>query len=250
MRADSVVGSRSAEERDRFVARAGWRRYHLLATLLLLAVFASPLRAQDDRALQDQELRGPALQGRVVDTEGRPVSGIPVTLHHVTEGGGSEVGRALSDQEGRFVIEPGATLAGGVYFAATRFDGALYMGTPFRTFGEVPEDYRIVIGGDGIVGGAAIPGPVSAERGQGWGVLLFFGLVGLAAVVVPLRRARRGPLAYRTILTELAELEERQAALSPQSRQAMEGEYREQRAALRARLKELTSVPVHAADNH
>lgn len=222
--------------------RLSWWRGHLLSIPLLLllgSVLASPLHAQY-----------PVLRGQVVDPDGRPVSGISVTLHHVTDGGGAEVGRALSDHEGKFSIEPGEGVVGGVYFAATRFEGALYMGNPFRSLDEVTDDYRIVIGVGGIAGGAAFQEPPDSAAGQGWLVLLAFALLGLGAVVVPLRRGRRGPGSHRAILVELAELEECHALRSPEARQAAEGAYRAQRAALRARLQELSRVPVHAADHH
>lgn len=214
------------------------------ASAILLAIFlitctVGPLFAQNS-----------VLRGRVVDPEGRPVAGITVTLHHVTEGGGAEVGRALSDQAGTFAIEASEEAAGGVYFAATRFEGALYMGTPLRSFAEAGDDYRIVIGEGGFAGGPAVGQPSGSGGGQGWVVLLLLALLGGAAVVIPLRRARRGPLALRSILSELAELEEGHARRTAEARQAAEGEYQELRDALRARLLELSGAPVHAADHH
>jgi hypothetical protein len=210
----------------------------VLLPLLLLAAAANPPRAQR-----------PDLRGRVVDPDGRPVAGISVTLHHVTDSGGAEVGRAISAADGSFAIEMREIEGGGVYFAATRFDGALYMGNPFHTLAEATDDYRIVIGVGGIAGGAAAPELARPADRTGWVVLLFV-LLGAGAVIVPLRRARRGPFALRTILADLAELEEENARRPAAGRLATDTEYRARRDALRTRLREFSGAPVHAADSH
>lgn len=193
--------------------------------------------------------QAPRLRGQVVDPAGQPIAGITVSLHRVAESGGAEVGRAVSDVDGRFEIELDPGLADGVYFAATRFEGTLYMGEPFRTVAEAPSDYRVVIGSGGFAGGLAVQGEESPSGQQGLGVLLIFVALGTAAVGLPLWRSRRGPHAMRGVLVELAELDEGYAAQTAPSRAMAESEYRAAREALRTRLRVLAGPKADAADN-
>jgi len=168
---------------------------------ILLLITSLDLRAEGAEQI---------LRGAVTDPAGLPVGGITVSLHQVSESGGAEVGRALTDSDGRFEIpiDESALLAQGVFFAATRFDGVLFMGDPFRSLDEMPTDYRIVIDGSGITGGFAQPMAGGPPRDQGWIVGAILALIGVSVVLLPLIRARRGPIRVRTTLTELAELEE------------------------------------------
>jgi hypothetical protein len=216
---------------------------------LVLGLFAVPLLVGTGLA------QGPILRGQVVDPDGLPVTGITVSLHHVTDSGGSEVGRAVSDQEGRFEIALVGEGNGGVYFAATRFDGTLYMGEPFRTLAEASADYRILIGAGGITGGSAAgpalqpPGSPGDRQGRG-AVALLLAAIGIAVVLFPLLRLRRGPLAVRTVLAELAELEEAHASRPGGPAAGTEAEYLAARAALHSRLRALSRPRVNAADLH
>lgn len=217
------------------------RRSWLLLVLLLLPALAAAAQAQR-----------PALRGQIVDPEGRAVAGVAVSLHHVSDGGGAEVGRAVSDLEGWFEIEfAGAGDAGdGVYFAATRFDGTLFMGEPFRSFAELPAAYQIVIGVGGIGGGPALSAPEGSVPSRGWGVFLLCAALGIVVVLLPFRRARRGPLAVRTLLADLAALDEGHAALSLETRTAGAAEYLSVREGLRARVWALAGTRTDAADQH
>jgi hypothetical protein len=214
-----------------------WRARALLALLTLLA---APALSNPHLLPVLLHAQSPALRGQVVDPEGQAVAGITVSLHRVTDGGGAEVGRAVSDQEGRFEIDLSSG-GEGVYFAATRFEGALYMGEPFRTLAEVSEDYRIVIGVGGVAGGLAQQPPIgSTDQRPGWAGLLLFAIIGIAAVALPLRRARRGPLAVRTLLAEIAELDEGHTSLAAEAKKAAEGEYLAARTELFSRLRALS----------
>ena len=117
------------------------------AALFLLLVASLPLQAQTSE-----------LRGRVFGPDGEPVAGVSVVLHRVTDDGGTEVGRAVSDGDGAFVIDAGEVTPGGLYFAATRHDGSLFMGPIFRDLREIDSEYVIVVGLN-AVGGAATPGP-------------------------------------------------------------------------------------------
>lgn len=179
--------------------RRHWIRF--LLAWAFLPLIAGTLAAQE-----------PVLRGRVLDPEGRAVAGATVSLHHVAEGGGAEVGQGVSDREGRFtiVVEPSEG-EGGVYFAATRLDGTLYMGAPFRTLSEVEGEYGIVVGTGGVdgIGGVAEAPSDPAAGLRGWGLALILAALAATAILRPLRRARREPYRSRTLLLELAEFEER-----------------------------------------
>lgn len=192
------------------------------AALFLLLVASLPLQAQTSE-----------LRGRVFGPDGEPVAGVSVVLHRVTDDGGTEVGRAVSDGDGAFVIDAGEVTPGGLYFAATRHDGSLFMGPIFRDLREIDSEYVIVVGLN-AVGGAATPGPPPPPgAGRGWLVGLLLGGVGLAFVVRPFL-ARRRAHPDRAILLELAEIEDRLAVDGP----GAEAD-RERRDMLRARLREL-----------
>lgn len=197
----------------------------IIYLILALLAFPATLAAQGSR-----------LQGEVVDLSGLPVGGITVSLHRVTGTGGAEVGRAVTGADGRFEIELGGELAEGVYFAATRFEGTLYMGDAFRNLSEMPAEYRIVIGSGGIAGGPAVASPPPSS-GQGLGVLLIFAAIGIAAIATPFLRGRRDPGAARGILAEIAELDEAFAAQPESARAQGESEYLATREKLLARLK-------------
>jgi hypothetical protein len=196
--------------------------------------------------------QGMVLRGRVLDPEALPVAGITVSLHLVADNGGAEVGRAVSDREGWFEIGLEEGGGGGVYFAATRFEGTLYMGEPFRTLDEVTGEYRILIGTGGttgdFTGGAAPQFPGEATDRRGPGIALILALLGIGAIMVPLVRLRRGPLALRSALVDLAELEEVHASRSAEARLAAEAEHAVLRERLRSRLRALSTVEAHAAD--
>ncbi|HEX7049559.1 MAG TPA: hypothetical protein VF188_05055 [Longimicrobiales bacterium] len=188
------------------------------------------------------------LRGRVIGPEGLPVAGAAVALHHVSPtAGGAEVGRAIAGPDGSFEVRiPPGTAADGVFFAATRFDGKLYMGVPFRKSDGVPSDYVIAVRADaGIAAGPAVPGG-AAPRPLPWWVAVPIGLAALWVVARPLLPAGRA-YAARSLLLALAELEERSAARAPGGADEDHAE----RAALRARLRTITgTVAAHAADQH
>jgi hypothetical protein len=182
------------------------------------------------------------LRGRVVGPSGEAVGGATVVLHRVGEGGGREVGRSESDGEGRFSIEFDREGGEGVYFAATRYEDQLYVGAFFRDPSEVAGEYVLRVGVNPVAGGgAAVPPGPRPEGGFPW-IGLVIGAAAAAAVILPLRGAKRRPLATRAILAELAELEERGDAGE---------ESRNRRDELRTRLRGPSALAVQdAADPH
>lgn len=198
----------------------------LLAALLTLST-ASAASAQSS-----------SLRGRVVDADGRPVPDVTVVLHHVTDAGGAEVGRAVSSADGVFVLELDSAPPGGVYFAATRHEGSLFMGAPFRTLREIEGTEYVIAVGVNAVGGAPTPGPPPPPgAGRGWAIGLIAGALGILFVVLPLARRRPGT-DDRAVLLELAELEERFEAGDAELLADGGAAYRERRESLRARLRE------------
>ncbi|HEY8484225.1 MAG TPA: carboxypeptidase-like regulatory domain-containing protein [Longimicrobiales bacterium] len=196
--------------------------------------------------LQAQEL---SLQGRVLDAAGQPLAGQEVVLHRVTPAGGAAVARATSGADGRFVLRvEGAGGPDALYFAATIYDGTLYIGTPFR--GSVPPDaeYVLVVGGDSAAV-AGLPGAVQAPGsgvggGAGFAVLVAVcGLTGGLGLVVVRRRGLQAIRRQRELLIELAQLDERYGDRQGEADGAESEAYRQARAALCERLRSMS----HAA---
>lgn len=181
------------------------------------------------------------LRGRVLDPGGGPVADQVVAVHRVVGADGGEVGRATTDEDGRFELELEPGSGGGIYFAATRFEDKLYMGPPFRSLGEVGDDYVIVVGVNPIGGftspGAAAPTsgpPDGAMNGPVLAILGVVGVLGLVLVLRPLLPQERRRHATRTLLLELAALEERRAQASPEEAEALAARAERIRARLRA----------------
>jgi hypothetical protein len=196
--------------------------------------------------LQAQELR---LQGRVLDAAGQPLAGQEVVLHRVTPAGGAAVARATSGADGRFALRvDGAGGPDALYFAATIYDGTLYIGTPFR--GSVPPDaeYVLVVGANpaavvGLTAAAQAPG-AGEGGGAGFAVLVAVcGLAGGLGLLVVRRRGLQAIRRQREILIELAQLDERYAGRPGKADAAESEAYRQTRATLCERLRSVS----HAA---
>lgn len=213
----------------------------LLPLLLLALLLPTGLSAQN-----------PRLRGVVTDPEGLPVAGITVSLHRVSEqGGGEEVGRDVTGEDGRFEIVIGADhREGGVYFAATRFEGTLYMGEPFRSLADLPDgfDYPIIIGSGGITAGPAVQQPPAPPPSDGRGLVLIIAAAALLAISLPFLRSRRKDNA-REVLAEIARLDEEFAARPGGPSPESDPEYIAAREALQDRLKGLVGSGRNAADN-
>ncbi len=193
-----------------------------LATLALLAL-ARAGAAQG----------GEPLAGQVVDSAGKPVPDQHVTLHRVDRESGAMVDSAVTDKDGRFHVRlpaAPATDTSSLYFVATRWQGELYIGTPFKR--PVPAGmYMVRVGVNPVQMGAAAgegaqqggaeqaqappPAPASSNAAR-WFLVAILALVGLGAVGYALLGRAREHAAHRrrVLLARIAELDER-AALAP-----------------------------------
>ena len=197
------------------------------------------------------------LQGQVVDSAGKPVAGQRLTLHRVNQTGGALVDSATTDAQGRFRIRIAAEPdTSAVFFAATRWQGQLYIGQPFKPPAPAGETYKVVGGvnpvqmgpatgggaggmaaAQGAEGGAgAAPVPASDSNAGRWFLVVVLALVAAGAAGYGLlgssrdrRNARR-----REILARIAELDERAQGAAREELTALERE----RAELLAQLAE------------
>ena len=87
------------------------------------------------------------LRGVVVDTAGKPVPRQQLSLHRVNETGGAMVDSATTDAQGRFSAKvPAETDTTAVFFVATRWNGQLYIGTPFKPPAQPGATYTVTVG--------------------------------------------------------------------------------------------------------
>ena len=221
------------------------RRKGLLAVaggLFSFLALAQPLHAQTQQTLR----------GRVADAADDPVPGAVVLLHAITDAGGTELARDTADAAGSFELS--AEFADGpLYFVATRLEGDIFVGEPFRR----PPASEIVLragagveplpldGATAVADGAA--GSVDAGEDaahDGWLVAVIAAmLVGGVAWLTHRSRAR-APRA-RELLVEIARLDEARAAAAD----GADEPYRARRAELRARLIEALELDADA-DRH
>lgn len=217
----------------------------LCAALAIVFVLVRRARAQQPppaaapAAAQPLPLQGPSapavLHGTVVDPSGKPVAAQKLTLHRVDNvGGGAMVDSATSDDQGRFSVHvPAERDTAAVYFVATRWQGQLYIGTPFKPPVPAGMPYDVVVGvnpvnmgpAGGSTGGPAEAGPMGpagattgapAASSDGsiaarWFLAILLALVALVAIgyamVGALReRAREN---RRELLARIAALDER-----------------------------------------
>lgn len=177
--------------------------YRLFAILLWAVVMVRPAVAQ-------QVVSGRVLAGS------EPVANQLVSLHHVTDDGGSTLATDSTDAAGRFEFTVADMPSQGIFFAATRFEGQLYIGEPFRR-SEQPADYLVAVGPGATpieLGGAGAapqtaPAPSPYDTRAGLVVVLIaVALFGSVAFFM----MRRSTPPQRRVLLEIAELDERNAA--------------------------------------
>ncbi len=173
-----------------------------------------------------------ALQGAVVDPAGKPVPEQKLTLHRVaSDGSGAMVDSATSDARGHFTVHvPAERDTSAVYFVATRWQGQLYIGSPFKppvpagaaysvVVGVNPVNMGPVAGGAGGEGGSAAAGapgqaaPASSDSSTAarWFLAVILALVALGAIAYALLAAarERERERRRELLARIAALDER-----------------------------------------
>src|SRR5690606_8973531 len=106
----------------------------LLAIVGGLARFAAPAAAQER-----------TLPGRVVDPSDRPVAGLEVFLHRVTDEGAGIVATDTTDAAGQFALGVQGDSGEAIFFVAARWEGQLNIGPMMRS--PVPQaDYVLRVG--------------------------------------------------------------------------------------------------------
>jgi len=156
------------------------------------------------------------LAGRAVDAAGAPLAGIEVLMHRVDGAGGARLASATTDDQGAFsltaeVVDDTAA----VYFAATRFEGQLFIGPFVRAPFDDSVPYVLVVGGEPVDLGAPLPTampPVSPAPGPRRWALLLLPLTGLVGVGVWVLSRAGKPPERRRLLIRLASLDEQIAA--------------------------------------
>jgi len=158
------------------------------------------------------------MTGHAVDPQGQALAGIEVLLHRVDSSGGAPLGAATTDSAGAFSISAEASAdTAAVYFAATRFEEQLYIG-PFIREADTGVPYTLVVGGEPMSLGPAIPGgpamgpaslpPVSPGGGPRRSVLILLPLIALLGVAGwAFGRSTRPPVQRQTLI-RLASIDE------------------------------------------
>jgi len=218
-------------------------QFGLLALLGPALALAAPVTAHA------QELTGVTL-----GPDDAPLTGTPVVLHRVGEGGAGFISTDTTDAEGgfRFDMEAGG---GDIYFAAIRYEGGLYIGPAVEAGGEPVTGYILRVEpaseAGAVASALASPGPVpgaarpaqtraSGSAGSDLGALLLVGLLAVAAAAAfmyaaPRHRERR----TRDALIQLARAEnalDRAPEGAPDAEDAERGRLESQRARLRKQL--------------
>ena len=167
------------------------------SALILLLLAAASANAQAASSV--------TIAGHAIDPQGQPMAGLEVLLHRVDGSSGSSLGSAVTDSVGAFSITAEAVAdTQAIYFAAARIDGELYIGPFVRQPTGTGAPYMLVVGGEPVSLGPAMPGalpPVSPGGGTRRQLLVLLPLIGLLGVAGwALTRGRRPPARRRTLI--------------------------------------------------
>lgn len=216
-----------------------------LAVALMLAPIDARAQAPDGGA----PAAASALTGTVVDSTGRPVAGLELTLHRVSGQSGAPVAHDTSDAQGGFRLAvPAESEPDAIFFVATRYDGELYVGPTFKAPYPAGQPYTLTVGVNPIRAealqaqpGSPAPVPEAARAEDRRAGRLFFAvllaLAALAALGIAGVRWRRDRLERRRrgFVLEVAALDERYADRLATLSSEEAASYRRRRAALAAR---------------
>lgn len=178
--------------------------------------------------------------GRILAPDNTPVGGQHVVLHRVQEASGTTVSEAVTAADGRFTLDvPPGTDTTAIYFVATRYEGELYIGAPFRAGEQNPAGEIIQVGVPGtsatalLGGGATMPQTMGRPATSRNWLLLVIPLVGVAAVAVYALIPRGRVPEDRALLIRVAELDERMSSVPDSERPSL----LEERSRLTTRLR-------------
>ena len=182
------------------------------------------------------------VDGRVIDAASAPVAALTVVMHRVSAAGtGALVATDTTAADGTFrlIAPPSAdTASEAVYFVAVRYDSELYIGEAFRPPVPADAEYVLQVGVPGTSATAMLQSGASApaatrRRSPVWvWPLLTAGLLAITLAAVYTLTRNRTPEYRRTLLLEIAKLDEAQAAEGS----ADAGAYHARRAELIARI--------------
>lgn len=211
----------------------------LLTAAVVLLVFLAvrrghaqmpPTAAAAQAPLLATPIPASTLKGVVLDPAGKPVPRQALSLHRVNGTGGAMVDSATTDAQGRFTAKvPEERDTSAVYFAATRWNGELFIGTPFKPPVKAGSTYTVTVGvnpvnmGPAAGGGAEATGPAGASGAPlatpaadsstaiRWFVAIVLALIALGAIGYALVGAarERARQRRREILARIAALDER-----------------------------------------
>ena len=187
--------------------------------LLLTVAWAVPAAAQSP-GLPVPITPDPVV-GAILGPDNVPLAEQTVVLHRVQASAGETVAETTTAADGRFELAfPQVTDTLAIYFVATRYEGELYIGAPFRAGEQTPGGQVIQVGLPGtsataLLDGApsAIPRPMGRPlTNRNW-LLFAIPLVGVAAVGVYALVPRHRIPADRALLIRIAEIDERMSTL-------------------------------------
>ena len=194
----------------------------LLSLGLLLCTAASGIAQQ-------------TVRGKVVDPQQKPVAGVEVMMHAVTEDIGGDVDTDTTDANGAFELTVAVVDPTAVYFVAVVHESQLYMGDLMRAPLPVGKEYLVKVGVDPV---EIAPPPTAPEltpeqqkQDRTAGIAVILAGLAVIAALASIVLSRRAP-AHRRWLVELARLEDDLAA-NPHPDAALQ----KRRNELRARLK-------------
>lgn len=173
------------------------------------------------------------VRGRVTGPDNAPIANHRVVLHRVAgEEGGVSMATVSTSETGEFVLRaPTPADTSAVYFAATLYDGELYLGPMFRPqqAGLVSHDIQVGVPGTSAnamfeAGGQGAAIPMGRPRTNRNWMLLAIPLLGVAAVAIYALVPRGRIAPERALLIRIAELDERMTRATPAQVQDMKEE--------------------------
>lgn len=182
-----------------------------------------------------------AVRGRLIGPDDAPLSAHAVVLHRVSGAEGATIAETTTSATGEFAFTiPAPADTAALYFVATRYQGELYIGPPFRALDEsvAPQIIQVGIPGTSataLLNASAGP-PAAAPRtpleDRNW-LLVIVPLIGVTVALVYLVLPRGQVPHDRALLIRIAELDEKLAAAPAPERDTIV----RQRSDLMARLR-------------